>query len=185
MGDTVIIEFNQEDLNEYISEWKKKYPRKRKIPIEKPIVRSLNTMLVITNRIVQNTHKQNYKEYAIWTAKKYGFDMIGIKSADLEVNYTFPTKGRRDLDNYTTKEVMDGLSDCGVIIDDSYFYVKSIKTTASYEKGITKMVFTFKNCTFDKEELKVVMEKERIRKEKKDKTMSDKKKSKAKKIKKK
>lgn len=45
MGKTITIEFNQKDLDEYILEWKKKYPRKRKTPIEKPIVRSLNTML--------------------------------------------------------------------------------------------------------------------------------------------
>ena len=180
MGDTIILEFNQEDLEEYIGQWKKLNPRKRKLPVEKPMVRSLNQMLVISNRIVQNNHKQNYKEYAIHIAKKYGYDMLGIKSADLSVKYTFSTKIRHDLDNYTVKEIMDGLSECGMIIDDSYFYIHSIKTEAEYQKGITKMVFTFENCTYDKEELLVVMEKEKNKKAKREEAMSNKKKSKRK-----
>ena len=171
--DTIEIVFDQEGLDRYLKHYFKINPRCRKIPIEKPMVRRLNQMLVITNRMVQNGHKQNYKKYAEYIVTEQGYNMVGITSCDMEIHFTFPTKIRHDLDNYIggCKEVMDAYSSCGLIIDDDFLHVKSMKATASYEKGVTKMVFTFKNCKFDLEELAIVQEKDRITKLKKEATM--------------
>lgn len=176
--DTIEIVFDKEGLDNYLRHYFKINPRCRKIPIEKPMVRSLNQMLVITNRMVQNGHKQNYKKYAEFIVEEQGYDMIGITSTDLEVHFTFPTKIRHDLDNYLggCKEIMDSYSSCGLIIDDDYKHVQSMKATASYEKGVTKMVFTFKNCKFDLDELKIVQEKNAITEAKRKATMDVKKK---------
>lgn len=173
----IIIEFNQQDLDEYLKYYFKINPRKKKVPVDAPMARSLNKMLVITNRMVQNTHKQNIKDYAIWIVKKYKLDMIGISKADLHINFTFPTKIRHDLDNFIggAKEFMDGFSEVGLIVDDDYSHIRSLSASAIYEKGITKMIFTFKNCEFDLVELKEVQKKELERKQKKEQTMKNKK----------
>lgn len=179
--DTVVIEFNQSDLDEYIKYYFKMKPRCKKPPIDSPMVRSLNKMLVITNRIVQNNWKQNWKDYSMWLVNKYGLTDLGISSADMSLHLTFPTKARRDLDNFISKEVLDGFVESGLIVDDSYFYIHSIKTTAEYQKGITKMIFTFSNCKYDLEDLRATQEKEKHRKEAKAKTIAAKpKKSKSK-----
>lgn len=179
--DEIKIVFDQEGLDKYLKHYFKLNPRKRKSYIDSPMVRSLNKMLVITNRVVQNTYKQAYKDYTQFIVKEQGLEMLGISGADLEVQLTFPTKTRHDIDNFTIKEVADGFTEVGLIIDDSYEYIRSIKTTARYEKGVTKMVFTFKNCEFDKEALAISMEKEKNRKEKREASMEKIKKKKSKK----
>lgn len=175
VADDIVLEFNQEDLDEYIEYYFKIKPRCIKVPIEAPMVRSLNKMLVITNRIVQNNHKQNYKDYAIYIVKKYGYKDLGISECNMEVELVFPTKTHRDIDNFVMKEVMDGFTSSGLLNEDDYDTVKSIKTTARYEKGVTKMIFTFKDCKFDLEELAMNKEKERIKREKRDIAMNKKK----------
>lgn len=178
----ITIEFNQEDLDEYLEYYFKMNPRKRKKPVESPMARSLNKMLVITNRLVQNAHKQNIKDYVIWIVKKYNLNMTGISKADLHINFTFPTKIRHDLDNFIggTKEFMDGFSEVGLIVDDDYGHIRSISASANHEPRVTKMVFTFNNCEFDLEELKEAQEKELNKKQKREETMANKSKSKKK-----
>ena len=170
-NNTIIIEFTEKDLEEWTEKYFKENPRCRKIPLDTCIVRSLNKMLIITNRIVQNNYKQHYKDYTCFVVAKNGYKNLGICSADLHVHFTFPTKIRHDIDNMQIKEIMDGYSESGLIVDDDYLHIKSILSTASYEKGITKMVFTFSNCEFDLEELKLAQEKEKIMKERKSETM--------------
>lgn len=170
-NDTITITFSEKDLEEWTKQYFKDNPRCRKIPLDTCIVRSLNKMLVITNRIVQNNYKQHYKNYTCFVVAKNGYKNLGISSADLHVHFTFPSKVRHDIDNMQIKEIEDGFSEAGLIVDDDYLHIKSILSTASYEKGVTKMVFTFTNCKFDKEELKITQEKDKIMKEKKSVTM--------------
>jgi hypothetical protein len=173
-NDTIVIEFTKTDLEEWTKQYFKDNPRCRKIPLDTCIVRSLNKMLVITNRIVQNNYKQHYKNYTCFVVAKYGYKNLGISSADLNVHFTFPTKIRHDIDNYVggCKEILDGFSESGLIVDDDYSHIKSLMATASYKKGVTKMTFTFNNCKFDLEELKVTQEKDKIMKAKKKATMA-------------
>ena len=166
-NDTIIIEFTETDLEEWTKQYFKENPRCRKVPLDTCIVRSLNKMLVITNRIVQNNYKQHYKNYTCFVVSKNGYKNLGISEANLYVHFTFPSKVRHDIDNMQIKEIEDGFSEAGLIVDDDYTHIKSITSTASYEKGVTKMVFTFTNCKFDKEELKITQEKNAIMKEKK------------------
>ena len=178
---TIEIIFDQDGLDRYLKHYFELHKKCRKIPIESPMVRSLNKMLVITNRIVQNSHKQNYKAYAEYIVKEQGYDMLGISSCDLEVGFTFPTKIRHDLDNYSggCKEIIDGFVDVGLCNADDYFHIKSFKSTASYEKGVTKMVFKFNNCQYDLNELKELQEKDRVTREKREIAMAKKPKKKS------
>ena len=38
----------------------------------------------------------------------------------MRLTYYFPTKGRRDPDNYSGKMILDGLTAAGIIADDSF-----------------------------------------------------------------
>lgn len=180
--DEVVIRFTEEDYNEYIEEWKKNNPRRRLLPVDEPMTRSLNKMLIITNRMVQNQKKHNMHDYVTWVLKKYNLCMLGIKSAELHVKFTYSTKIRRDIDNYLAgiKEILDPFVDNGLVVDDSYYYIHKITGEAEYQKGVTGMVFTFSNCVYDLDELVTVQEKERIRKEKRQATLDAKPKKKKK-----
>ena len=174
---TIVVEFNQDNLDRFLSEYYKTHRKGKKPIVESPMSRSLNKMLIITNRIVQNAHKQNMKAYTCFIVKDLGLENLGISSANLNVHFVFPTKIRHDLDNFLggCKEQVDGFSESGLIVDDDYSHIHTISSSAEYIKGETKMIFTFSNCKFNLEELKVVQAKEKIRKEKRDESMAEKK----------
>lgn len=172
--DEIIVEFNQDGYNSWVNDFKTRNPRKKKLYVESVMCRSLNKMLVIQNRVVQNTYKQAYKDYGKYIVEEIcGLKDLGIISADLEIKFTFATRVRHDLDNYMggVKELMDSFTDSGLIVEDNYFIIHSIKATAEYEKGVSKMEFVFKNCKFDKEALKIQQEKESQRELKREETM--------------
>lgn len=56
--DTVIVEFTEDNLNEFLGEYYKIHRKGKKPIIESPLPRSMNKILIITNRIVQNNHKK-------------------------------------------------------------------------------------------------------------------------------
>lgn len=173
--DEIIVEFTEGNLNRFLEEYYKTHRKGKKPIIESPIARSMNKIITITNRIVQNTHKQNRGLYVKFVIKELGLEKLGICSTDLAIHFTFPTKVRHDLDNVLAgiKEYMDSFTEMGTIVDDDYLHIKSITSSASYEKGVSKMTFTFKNCEFDVEEMEKALEKERIKKEKREATMRE------------
>lgn len=171
--DEIIVEFNEDNLNRFLTEYYKTHRKGKKPIIESPIARSMNKIITITNRIVQNSHKQNRGEYVKFVLRELGLENLGINETDLKVEFIFPTKVRHDLDNVTAglKEYLDSFTDLGVITDDDYLHIKSITSCARYEKGVSKMIFTFCNCKYDKAAMEKAMNKERIRKEKREETM--------------
>jgi hypothetical protein len=191
--DTIVVEFNQDNLDRFLKEYykthrmsKDKKTKKDKPIIDSPVARSMNKILIITNRIVQNNHKHNRGLYTEFVLKELGLEKLGICETDLKIEFVFPTTTRHDLDNFTAgvKEYLDTFSDLGTIQDDNYSIIKSITSCARYEKGVTKMIFTFENCKYDVQATLEQMEKERIKREKREATMAEKKKAKKKSTKK-
>lgn len=185
--DEIVVEFNEEGYEAWVKDFKRRNPKRRKMYVEGVMCRSLNKMLVIQNRVVQNTYKQAYKDYGKFIVEQiHSLKDLGIISTDLEINFIFPTRVRHDLDNYMggVKEIMDSFTDSGLIVEDNYFIIHSIKATAEYEKGVSKMEFKFKNCKFDKEALKIQQEKESKREAKREATIKENKIKKRKKVKK-
>jgi Holliday junction resolvase RusA-like endonuclease len=185
--DTIVVEFTEDNLNRFLKDYYSNH-RKTKNPIvECCLPRSMNKIITITNRIVQNNHKKHRALYVEYVLKELGLEKLGICETDLKIHYLFPTLIRHDLDNMIAgmKEILDPFSDLGVILDDNYKIIKSITATASYEKGVSKMIMTFENCKFDIQATLEAMEKERIKREKRETTMAEKKKSKKKSVKKK
>lgn len=184
--DKIVIEFTEENLAEFLEDYYKTHRKTKKPIVEDCLPRSMNKIITITNRIVQNNHKKHRALYVEYLIHKLGLDKIGICETDLKVEFVFPTLVRHDLDNMTAglKEVLDPFSELGVILDDNYKIIKTLLVSARYEKGIRKMIMTFDNCKYDVEATLIQMEKERIKREKRDATMNEKKKSKKKTIKK-
>lgn len=49
-----------------------------------------------------------------------------IPRAVVKLTYFFPTRGRRDPDNYSGKMILDGLTAAGIIEDDSFGHIELI-----------------------------------------------------------
>ena len=52
----------------------------------------------------------------------------------VSITYYFPTKGRRDPDNYSGKFILDGLVNCGILRDDSFDHV-ILELIGGYDKS--------------------------------------------------
>ena len=169
----IIVEFNEDNLERFLKEYYKNHKKGKKPIIESPIARSMNKIIVVTNRIVQNNHKHNRGEYVKFVIREMGIEKLGIDETDLKIEFVFPTKIRHDLDNVIAgvKEYLDSFTELGVITDDDYLHIKSITSSARYEKGISKMIFRFENCKYDVIAMEKAMEKEKNRKLKREETL--------------
>lgn len=141
-GNTITIVIDDEELQDYFNYYFHKYPRRRKEPIDKPIPPSLNKWAIM-KRPQANDLKQKWKEFIVWLIDKYKLSNKGIEKCRMTVIYTFPTRTRRDLDNYCTKFINDGLVESGFLADDSYFNIEEAKYKGRYEKGVWKTELIF------------------------------------------
>ena len=134
----ITITVDEEELKDYNKYYFHKYPKRRKAPIEKPMHPSINQWMIM-KRPQMNDVKQKWKEFIIWLIKKYELQNKKIEKCNITYVLTFPTKLRRDLDNYSMKFLNDGLVESQLLVDDSYFNVIEAKYKGRYEKGIYKM----------------------------------------------
>ena len=98
------------------------------------------------NKFIGRENRWNYQKY-----KKEWADLIKccvnslpkepIEEAKIHIHYTFPTRTRRDPDNYSGKMILDPLVSMGIIKDDSFNNIELI-LSAEYEKGIKKTTVT-------------------------------------------
>jgi hypothetical protein len=63
-----------------------------------------------------------------------------IPDAPLELSrvtleYHFPTRAKRDPDNYSGKFILDGLVGLGAIVDDNFWVMELVLATARVDKG--------------------------------------------------
>lgn len=56
-----------------------------------------------------------------------------LRYARVTLRYYFPTRGRRDPDNYAGKMLLDGLTHAGVIADDSFDHIE-LRLCGAYDK---------------------------------------------------
>jgi Holliday junction resolvase len=84
--------------------------------------------------------RKNVWEYR--EAKKEWHDIVAIFSkrppkpfgkAEVRITYFFPTRGRRDPDNYSGKFILDGLVNHGILKDDSFSCIDLV-LRGSYDK---------------------------------------------------
>lgn len=133
-----IITSDNKTLDEYYKYYFKKYPKRKKKPIDKPFHPSLNVW-IIKPRIQMNAMKQSWKEYTMWLVKKYGYEGLNIEKCEITVKTYMPTKRRADTDNTTPKFVLDSLVESGVIVDDSYTCLNPLHLWLGYDKDNPRM----------------------------------------------
>jgi len=114
------IIINEEILNKYKDFYFLKYPKRRVFPIKKAIPPSFNYFTSI-KRIVQNSLKQQYKEFSIWLANYYNIADLNINKAKITYTFFFKDHRRRDFDNLllTPKLINDGFVEAKVLTDDN------------------------------------------------------------------
>lgn len=133
-----VIISNQETLDEYCKSYFKKYPKRKKKPIDKPWHLSINKWFIM-QRPQMNGVKQAWKDYTIWLVEKYGYTNLHIEKCQITYRFFMPTKRRADCDNYTPKFTNDGLTESGIIIDDDYSHCNPLIIQLGYDKDNPRM----------------------------------------------
>lgn len=75
--------------------------------------------------------KKRWKEMVFWLCKKH---KESFEKAEVKITYFFPTRRRRDPDNYSGKFILDGLTEAGIIKDDSFSCIRLV-LVGDYDKA--------------------------------------------------
>lgn len=136
------IIINNEILGKYNQYYFKKYPKRKKPPIEKTIPPSLNQWMVM-KRYQMNHQKQIWKEFGEWVVDYYELRGKSIEKCSIVIEYFFPDFRRRDADNYTPKNLFDAFTVSGLLIDDDFNHVQSLTIKGNYCKENPRTEITF------------------------------------------
>lgn len=79
---------------------------------------SLNEFAGRRNDREYQEQKRFWKELVMWSCTPW--PKKPIERAIVTITYYFPTRGRRDPDNYNGKMILDGLTAAKIIKDDSF-----------------------------------------------------------------
>jgi len=131
--DKLLLTIDGKTLEEYYKYYFKKYPKRKKEPIDNPIPPSLNQWMVMI-RQQANNEKQKWKEFIVWLIEKYGLCNLMIDKAVITFTYYFGSKRRHDADNYTPKNIMDGFTESGLLVDDDFSHIKMLCIKGGYDK---------------------------------------------------
>lgn len=82
---------------------------------------------------VYRRDKEEWCNTVGWAVKAAGWRREPIPKAEVRITYFFPTRTRRDPDNYSGKFLLDGLREAGVIKDDSFDNIRLV-LTGGYDK---------------------------------------------------
>ena len=136
----LVIEFNEDNMYEYIKYYRKMNPRTRKSPIESPLCVSLNKFTSMV-RIAQHDSKVKQSEYCMWLLEQLEIPKLMLEDCEIHYIATFPTKTRRDLDGLilNSKYYNDVFVEYGLLKDDSFYQLRKLTFSAEYEKGVKKI----------------------------------------------
>jgi len=98
------------------------------------------------NKFIGRTNKFEYQRYKKTWAMLVRSGMKDIPKEPFErskvhIHYTFPTRTRRDPDNFSGKMILDPLVSYGIIADDSFKKIELV-LSAEYKKGISETKIT-------------------------------------------
>lgn len=127
------LQLNQDVLDRYRTYYFKKYPRRKKFPIERPVHESLNKWMIM-QRPQMNALKQNWKEFIVWWIKDEGYENLKLDNFSISFEVYMPTKRRSDPDNMVPKFILDGFVESGFIVDDDGTHLKKLSISTDYCK---------------------------------------------------
>lgn len=131
--EVIKIVINNAMVNVYNDEYFAKHPRRKKKLIDACIPPTLNKWGNMHYN-QRNDLKQNWDKFTNWIIDKYGLTNKGIERCHITWNYYFPTKHRRDTDNYVAKQISDGLVSSGLLVEDNYTIVNPTTLQIFYDK---------------------------------------------------
>lgn len=129
-------------LAKYQAYYFKKYPRRKKLPITRPIHNSLNEWSIATS-MKRNSLKQAWKEMIVWWMNESGLNNRGLEQFDLDMKVYMPSRRRADPDNYTPKFILDGFVEAGLLVDDDGTHLKRLSIATDYDKENPRTEFLF------------------------------------------
>lgn len=132
------IIFDKTLYQEYLEYYFKKNPRRSKAPVDSFMHPSINKWFILM-RPAMNLLKQNWKDFTIWTVKKYGLEDLKIENCKMTYKFFYDTKRRHDNDNMTPKFTNDGLVESGLLVDDDYNHVNPLVIEGGYDKIYPRM----------------------------------------------
>ena len=132
-GDAIKIVITQEIVDEYNNYYLAHNKRARKKPIERPIIPSLNTWIIL-RRPMMNAMKQRHKDFIVWLIKKLGYQDLQLSHFTMKCKVFMPSRRRCDPDNITPKFWNDGFTEAGFIVDDDYKHLESLTLECGYDK---------------------------------------------------
>ena len=140
--DEITLVFNKDTLKEYEVFYFSEHPKAKKKPIPHPYHESINTWMVM-KRPQMNALKQRWKAFIQWLVEKNGYSNIGISQCTLEQIIYYPTEARRDIDNYVPKFILDGLTESGMVVDDSSRHITKLSLSCDIDKNNprTELIF--------------------------------------------
>lgn len=148
---TIRIELNNELLEKYSAWYFARYPKRRKLPIKRPLHESLNTWMILP-RPAMNALKQNWKEFIVWTVREMGLENRQLEHAAVSVCSYMPTKRRCDPDNMVPKFILDGLVEAGLLKDDDGQTIETLTLKTDYDKDNPRTVIEITVLDEDKGE---------------------------------
>ena len=129
-------------LAKYQACYFKKYPRRKKFPIVRPIHNSLNEWAIATS-MKRNTLKQAWKEMIVWWIEYEHLSGLGLEEFELDMRVFMPSRRRADPDNYTPKFILDGFVEAGLLVDDDGTHLKRLSISTDYDKDNPRTEFKF------------------------------------------
>lgn len=136
----ILLIIDNDTIQKYNQYYFKKYPKRKKEPIAKPIPPSLNQWMVMP-RHQMNNEKQKWKEFGEWLIEYYGYKDMKIEKCNITITYYFDSKRRHDADNYTPKNLFDSFTSSGLLVDDDFDHVQSLTIKGDYCKDNPRTVF--------------------------------------------
>lgn len=91
------------------------------------------------NKFIGRTNRWEYQKIKKYWAEKIFYECQPkpkepLEKAIVRLTYYFPTRTRRDPDNYSGKMVLDGLVKAGIIADDSFSNIQLV-LCGGYDKN--------------------------------------------------
>lgn len=129
------IIIDQKVVDEYNAYYFKLHPRARKPPIERPIMPTLNQIMIL-QRVQIAALKAKYKEFGMWFIKSLGYENLQLDKFEMELHVCMPSNRRFDLDNAVgaIKVLADSFTETGFIIDDNSKHMVKLTITGEVDK---------------------------------------------------
>lgn len=98
MSEVYLLRLDNQALENYTKEYFKVYPKRRKAPLDKPFVPSLNKYLIM-HKDARNALKERWEEFVYHSCREQGLLNLGLTKCEVEITYVFGDKRKSDLDN--------------------------------------------------------------------------------------